>query len=90
MYNLEYTTKFRRDYKTALKRGYEEALIKNVITRIAAKEQLPAKHHAHKLSGNYKDCWECHILPDWLLIWKVKEKTNTLILIATGTHADLF
>lgn len=74
----------------ALKRGYKEALIKNVITLIANKTQLPAKYKAHKLSGDYKDCWECHILPDWLLIWRINEQTNTLFLISTGTHADLF
>lgn len=74
----------------ALKRGYKEALIQRIIPLIANKQQLPAKYKVHKLSGDYKDCWGCHILPDWLLIWRVNERTNTLTLIGTGTHADLF
>ena len=90
MYNLEYTGKFKKDYKLVLKRGYKEALLQNVITLIASKKPLPAKYKVHKLAGDYKDCWECHILPDWLLIWQIKEEINTLILIGTGTHSDLF
>ena len=57
---------------------------------IANKSPLPAKYKAHKLSGDYKDCWECHINPDWLLIWQIDEVNNVLILIRTGTHSDLF
>ena len=90
MYNLEYTTKFKREYKLALKRGYKEALIQHVIGIIANKKPLAAKHKAHKLTGDYTDCWECHIQPDWLLIWRINEQTNSLILISTGTHSDLF
>ncbi len=90
MYNLEYTTKFKREYKQALKRGCKEALIQDVIASIATNILLPAKYKVHKLTGDYKDCWECHIQPDWLLIWQINEKTNTLILISTGTHSDLF
>jgi len=90
MYSIEYTGKFKREYKLAIRRGHKETLIQNVIGLIVNKSQLPAKYKAHKLSGDYADCWECHILPDWLLIWRVDEKTNTLYLISTGTHADLF
>jgi mRNA interferase YafQ len=90
MYDIEYTTKFKKDYKLALKRGCKESLIQNVISSIANKKPLKIKHNAHKLSGAYKDCWECHILADWLLIWSVNESTNTLTLYRTGTHADLF
>ncbi len=90
MYKVEYTTQFKREYKLALKRGYKEALIQKVITLLVTKTPLPAKYKAHKLSGNYKDCLECHILPDWLLIWRTDEATNVLVLIRTGTHSDLF
>ena len=90
MYHVEYTTKFKREYKLSLKRGYNKSLIQNVISTIANKKPLPAKHKAHKLSGNYIDCWECHIQPDWLLIWRIDEANNILALISTGTHADLF
>lgn len=90
MYNIEYTSRFKKDYRTALKRGYNESLIQNVISSIAHGSPLKAKHKAHKLSGDYNDCWECHILPDWLLIWRTDESENTLTLIRTGTHSDLF
>lgn len=90
MYNIEYTGRFKRDYKLAIKRGYNESLINKVIGIIVSGKQLPAKNSAHKLSGDYKDCWECHILPDWLLIWQFDPSTQTVILIRTGTHSDLF
>jgi mRNA interferase YafQ len=90
MYNIEYTGSFKRDYKLALKRGYKEPLIQNIIILLADGTQLPAKNRLHKLTGDYKDCWECHIQPDWLLIWQININTNTLILIRTGTHSDLF
>ena len=90
MYQLEYTTKFRREYKLLHKRGYNMALLQNAISTIANKKPLPAKNKAHKLSGNFNDCWECHIQPDWLLIWRIDESDNILVLVSTGTHADLF
>ena len=90
MYNIEYTGRFKRDYKLAVKRGYKEALIRNIISLIAEGTAIPAKYSPHKLTGDYKNCWECHIQPDWLLVWQINEKTNTLILIRTGTHSDLF
>ncbi len=90
MYSLEYTNQFKKGYKLALKRGSKESLIQSVIVSIAEGRPLALKYKAHKLSGNYKDCWECHIQPDWLLIWQINEDTNTLTLVATGTHSDLF
>ncbi len=90
MYNIEYTGSFKRDYKLALKRGYKELLIQNIISQLANGTPLPAKNKPHKLTGDYKDCWECHIQPDWLLIWQININTHSLILIRTGTHSDLF
>jgi mRNA interferase YafQ len=90
MYNIEYTGSFKRDFKLALKRGYREQLIQNIIILLADGTPLLAKNKPHKLTGEYKDCWECHIQPDWLLIWQININTNTLILIRTGTHSDLF
>ena len=90
IYNLEYTCRFKKDYKLLIKRGYDELLIQNVISIIANGAHLPIKFRSHKLSGEYKDCWECHIQPDWLFIWQINMRTNTLILIRTGSHSDLF
>lgn len=90
MYNIEYTGSFKRDYKLALKRGYIEPLIQNIIILLANGTPLPSKNKPHKLTGDFKDCWECHIQPDWLLIWQININTHSLILIRTGTHSDLF
>lgn len=90
MYNLEYTNQFKKGYKLALKRGCKESLIQNVIITLANRKSLAPRYKAHKLTGNFNDCWECHIQPDWLLIWKIDEDAETLTLIATGTHSDLF
>ena len=89
-YTIAYTARFERDYKRVLKRGWNEALIQKVIMLLVQKEKLAAKHKVHKLSGNYSDCWECHILPDWLLMWYINEKDNELVLVRTGSHSDLF
>ena len=59
MYNIEYTNKFKKQYKLALKRGNNELLIQKVIAAIANKSTLPVKYKVHKLSGKYEDCWEC-------------------------------
>ncbi len=90
MYNIEYTGRFKKDYKLAVKRGRKETQIQYVISLIANGTQLSSTYKPHKLTGEYKDCWECHIQPDWLLIWRINVNSNTLILIRTGTHSDLF
>lgn len=90
MYNIEYTGSFKRDYKLALKRGYRKQLIQNIIILLVNGTSLPQKNKPHKLSGVYKDCWECHIQPDWLLMRQININTDTLILIRTGTYSDLF
>lgn len=90
MYNIIFTNKFKKDYKLLLRRGYNEVLIKRVISVLVNKQMLPLKYKPHKLIGDYADCWECHLNPDWLLIWQINEETNSLVLIRTGTHSDLF
>ena len=90
MYNIEYTARFKKDYKLVIKRKYNEILIQNIISLLASEKSLPSRNKLHKLTGDYKDCWECHIQPDWLLIWQVDVNRNALILIRTGTHSDLF
>ena len=90
MNNIIFTNKFKKDYKLLLRRGYNEVLIKRVISVLVNKQMLPLKYKPHKLIGDYADCWECHLNPDWLLIWQINEETNSLVLIRTGTHSDLF
>lgn len=87
-----FTGQFRKDYKLALKRGCDKQLLETVIKQLCAEEPLPAACRDHALvnSRNYKNARECHIAPDWLLIYKVEHEQLILELIRTGSHSDLF
>lgn len=90
MYTITTTNRFDRSLKLCKKRNYDLGLLKNVIDILQNTGTLPPKYKPHKLSGNYKGCWECHIKPDWLLIWQQNDKELILLLLDTGTHSDLF
>jgi mRNA interferase YafQ len=90
MYTVKPTTKFQRDLKRAEKRGYNIDLLTAVIKKLAAGEVLDASYDDHSLKGQYKNCRECHITPDWLLIYEIANDALILYLTRTGTHADLF
>lgn len=90
MYFLTYTNQYHKSVKICNKRGYDLALLSDVILILEQTGHLPPKYKAHKLSGNYQDCWECHILPNWLLIWQQDDVALTLLFLVTGTHSDLF
>lgn len=90
MYKIVTTGKFKRDLKLAKKRGYNLSLLSVVVDMLAAGEPLPEKYKDHTLFGNYVGCRECHITPDWLLIYEVEEDELILYLTRTGTHSDLF
>lgn len=90
MYKIRPTTKFQRDLKRAKRRGYDMQLLAEIIKKLAAGENLPAKNRDHSLAGNYSGCRECHITPDWLLIYEIVEETLILYLTRTGSHSDLF
>ena len=89
-YAIRPTTKFQKDLKRAQKRGYDIGLLTEVIRKLSAGEPLPAKNKDHPLSGDYAGCRECHITPDWLLIYETTDKELVLYLLRTGTHSDLF
>ena len=89
MYKVKPTTKFQQDLKRAERRGYDIGLLTEVIGKLAAGETLDAKYNDHALRGKYKGCRECHITPDWLLIYEIVKETLFLYLTRTGTHADL-
>lgn len=89
-YNLVLTSMFKKDLKSIKKRGYDISLLNNVIDTLASGLTLPEKHKDHNLIGNYKGCRECHITPDWLLIYEISENELILYLTRTGTHSDLF
>lgn len=90
MYAVKPTTKFQKDIKRIQKRGYDISLLTEVIKLLAAGEQLPARNKDHCLTGNFAGCRECHITPDWLLIYEIADKELILYLTRTGTHSDLF
>ncbi len=87
-----FSGQFKQDYKLALKRGLDPKKLEEVITLLCAETPLPERYRDHALvnSRNYKDMRECHIQPDWLLIYKVVRETLILELIRTGSHSDLF
>ncbi len=89
-YEIQRTSQFKRDYKLAVKRGCNTELLKQVITLLADGKELSPENRDHRLSGNYSDYRECHIQPDWLLIYKITDSLMLLTLERTGTHSDLF
>lgn len=89
-YSVVFTPNFKRDYKLVQKRGYEMELLKEVIAKLANGEELPERNHDHALTGNYRGCRECHVKPDWLLVYQIVDEELMLYLTRTGTHSDLF
>lgn len=89
-YHITQTSQYKRDLKRAARRGYNLALIKAVVTKLASGQQLPAKYRDHALSGQYTGFRECHITPDWLLVYLMDNNRLVLTLTRTGTHSDLF
>lgn len=89
-YNVRPTTKFQKDLKRVQRRGYDISLLTDIIKKLADGETLPEKNKDHSLTGNYVGCRECHITPDWLLIYEVMDNDLFLYLTRTGTHSDLF
>lgn len=88
MLNPVYTTAFKKDVKLIKTRHLDSALLKSVMTDIIEQRPLAAKLRNHKLMGNWKDHWECHVAPDWLLIYKLVGED--VIFERTGSHSDLF
>jgi len=88
MRNISVTTQFKRDVKKIKKTGKDTEKLKEIIEKIAEGESLDEKYRDHVLTGNYRQTRECHIEPDWLLIYKLTKEN--LILIRTGSHSELF
>lgn len=89
-YKIVQTGRFKKDLKLARKRGYNLALLAAVVDTLASGNPLPEYYKDHNLSGNYSGCRECHITPDWLLIYEIADDELFLYLTRTGTHSDLF
>jgi len=83
-----FTSSLKKDYKKILKQGKNESKFETLIEKLINTETLEDKYKDHKLSGQFKNCRECHIEPDWLLIYRITE--TEIILIRTGSHSELF
>ncbi|MFR4520577.1 MAG: type II toxin-antitoxin system YafQ family toxin [Fusobacterium sp.] len=92
MLKIEFTNQFKKDFKLITKRGYDIKKFEKVVELLQKQEILPEKYRDHQLvnSRNYKNVRECHIEPDWLLVYRIKEDILILELTRTGTHSDLF
>ncbi len=90
MLTLETTSQFRKDYKRIKKRGYDLKKLEIVIDALLSGIPLDAKFRDHALSGNLSRYRECHIQPDWLLMYRIENERLILVVNRTGTHADLF
>lgn len=90
MYELRFTTAFKKSYRQMKKRGLDMKRLDDAVERLQRGESLPESYRDHSLSGEYSGFRECHIRPDWLLIYLIENDILTLTLVDTGTHADLF
>lgn len=89
-YDVQLTNQFKKDVKLAKKQGKDLEKLYVVIEALAEGKALEAKYRDHSLSGNYKSCRECHIEPDWLLIYEIIDDVLVLMLNRTGSHSELF
>jgi len=87
---IDTTSRFRKDYKLAVRRGYDMSILESVVEILARGELLPEKYCDHDLIGNYKGCRECHLKPDWLLVYQIFDDELILLLTRTGSHNDIF
>ena len=90
MFNIVSSNRFKKDLKLAIRRGYNIALLEEVVNKLAMGEILEKKYRDHELSGDFKGLRECHITPDWLLVYQIVDSELVLYLSRTGTHSDLF
>ena len=90
MFELELTRQYLKDLKLARKRGLDESKLNEIILKLVLGEELPKKNRDHSLTGNYTGFRECHISPDWLLIYSRDITVKIVTLVRTGTHSDLF
>lgn len=90
MLTIKYHTLFKKDFKRIKKRGYDISRLEKIVELLANEVPLPEQLKDHNLSGNYNGFRECHIAPDWLLIYQVNNNELVLVLSRTGSHSDLF
>ncbi len=90
MYKIKFTTAYKKSYKLMKKRGLDISLLDDVVDLLRQGRQLDKKYRDHALSGNFIGFRECHIKPDWLLVYLIEDNVLTLTLVDTGSHSDIF
>ena len=90
IYQLKKTSQFKSSFKLAKKRRLNLSLLEEVVEKLRTDKPLEEKYHNHELTGNFKGVWECHIQPDWLLLYLKDNDVLVLTLGNTGTHSDIF
>lgn len=89
-YTILRTNSFKKAFKRCVKRGLDVKEFEECIGILSKNGKLPPEYKPHKLVGKFSQVWECHILPDWLLLWRQDDEELTLLLIDTGSHSDIF
>lgn len=87
MLKAQFGNRFKKDYKKVVRQGRDIAILKEVMTRLQKEEKLANKYYDHNLIGNWKGCRECHLSPDWLLIYRIEG--DTIVFIRTGSHSEI-
>lgn len=90
MYSVHTTGRFEKSVARCIKRGYPMDKLRKAISLLEQHGKLPSTYHSHKLVGIYAGAWECHLTPDWLLVWEQNDQELTLLMLQTGTHSDIF
>ena len=90
-YDVKYSNNFKKSLKKVLKQGKDISKLKNILSLLSSKKDLDTKYRNHKLVNNkrFKDCWELHIEPDWLLVYKYLDDKLLLLLVDTGSHSEI-
>ncbi len=87
MLKARFTSRFKRDYKKVKRQGRNIEVLKGLMVKLQRQEELESKYRDHTLVGNWKDCRECHLEPDWFLIYRIE--SGTIVFIRTGSHAEI-
>lgn len=90
MYSVDYTNRFKKDLRRCFKRGLDISKIQKAVKLLELNGELPMEYKPHKLVGDRNGQWECHLQPDWLMVWEQNDEHFTLLFLETGTHSDLF
>ena len=90
MYQIKFSGRFKKSYKLCIKRGLDPELMSNALRSLAETGTVPSELLPHSLHGNYEGCMECHLQPDWLLVWEKHDNELYVMMVTTGSHSDIF